>query len=105
MEKDSIQDKSLTAEQLEKYANDLSKIYDDEKAKRKELAIVYEQLANYAEDLNKNVTTHSMTHQGMKFVHTVLPAKHSQTGKHTKLLLKHHLVMTREETSPLRRQM
>jgi hypothetical protein len=66
MEKDSIQDKSLTAEQLEKYANDLSKIYDDEKAKRKELAIVYEQLANYAEDLNKNFRTLKTAHQELQ---------------------------------------
>ncbi|MFC1816348.1 HD-GYP domain-containing protein [Thermodesulfobacteriota bacterium] len=66
MEKDSIQDKSLTREQLEKYAIDLSKIYDDEKAKRRELASVYEQLGNYAEDLNKNLRALKISHQELQ---------------------------------------
>ena len=43
------------AAQLKKYADDLSKVYQAEKQKRKELQAVNEQLVKFADDLNKTV--------------------------------------------------
>ncbi len=43
------------AAQLKKYADDLSKVYQSEKQKRKELQVANKQLVKFADDLNKTV--------------------------------------------------
>ena len=43
------------AAQLKKYADDLAKVYQSEKQKRKELQVANKQLVKFADDLNKTV--------------------------------------------------
>jgi len=66
MQQDNISEKSSDQKQLEKYANDLRRIYDAEKAKQRELALAYQQLGNYAEDLNKNFRALKTAHQELQ---------------------------------------
>jgi len=55
MEKDNLPDASLTSNQLQKYAEDLAKVYQSEREKSKELEAANQQLLKYADDLNKTV--------------------------------------------------
>jgi len=55
MEENSQPLKPSDADQLKKYANDLSKVYKSEKQKRKELQTANEQLVKFADDLNKTI--------------------------------------------------
>jgi len=55
MEKNNLPSKPSDADQLKKYADDLSKVYQSEKQKRKELQVANKQLVKFADDLNKTV--------------------------------------------------
>jgi len=55
MEKNNLPAGPSDAAQLKKYADDLSKVYQSEKQKRKELQVANEQLVKFADDLNKTV--------------------------------------------------
>jgi hypothetical protein len=53
MEKNNLPSEPSDADQLKKYADDLIKVYQSEKQKRKELQAANEQLVKFAGDLNK----------------------------------------------------
>jgi len=55
MEKNKSSVGSSDLDQLKKYADDLSKVYQSEKEKRKELQTANKQLVKFADDLNKTV--------------------------------------------------
>jgi len=55
MEKNKSSVGSSDLDQLKKYADDLSKVYQSEKEKRKELQTANNQLVKFADDLNKTV--------------------------------------------------
>lgn len=55
MEKNNLPAGPSDAAQLKKYADDLSKVYQSEKQKRKELEVANKQLVKFADDLNKTV--------------------------------------------------
>jgi len=55
MEKNNLPAGPSDAAQLKKYADDLSKVYQSEKQKRKELQVANKQLVKFADDLNKTV--------------------------------------------------
>ena len=55
MEKNNQLSSPSDAAQLKKYADDLSKVYQSEKQKRKELQVANKQLVKFADDLNKTV--------------------------------------------------
>jgi len=66
MEPDKFFDCSLTIGQLKKYAEDLGKIYQSEKDKRKELHAAIEQLKKYANDLTETITELKSTYQELQ---------------------------------------
>jgi putative two-component system response regulator len=55
MEKNNLPSKPSDADQLKKYADDLVKVCQSEKQKRKELQVANKQLVKFADDLNKTV--------------------------------------------------
>ena len=55
MEKNDLPIGSSNTDQLKKYADDIAKVYQSEKQKRKELQTANEQLVKFADDLNKTV--------------------------------------------------
>ena len=55
MEKDDLPIDSSNIDQLKKYADDLAKVFQSEKQKRKELQTANAQLVKFADDLNKTV--------------------------------------------------
>jgi len=66
MEKDYPPPSSSDIDQLEKYADDLTKVYQSEKEKRKELQAANEQLMKFADDLTKTVSDLKVVHQELK---------------------------------------
>ena len=54
------------AAQLKKYADDLNKVYQSEKQKRKELEAAYQQLMKYSDDLNNAVLKLKAAHQELQ---------------------------------------
>jgi len=55
MEKNDLPIGSSNTDQLKKYADDIAKVYQSEKQKRKELQTANEQLVKFADDLNNTV--------------------------------------------------
>jgi len=55
MEKNNLPPRPSDAAQLEKYADDLVRVYKSEKQKRKELEAANQQLVKFADDLNKTI--------------------------------------------------
>ena len=55
MERNDLPIGSSNTDQLKKYADDIAKVYQSEKQKRKELQTANEQLVKFADDLNKTV--------------------------------------------------
>jgi len=55
MANNNLSSETSNIDQLKKYADDLSKVYQSEKQKRKELQAANEQLVKFADDLNKTV--------------------------------------------------
>ncbi|MBI9086089.1 MAG: HD domain-containing protein [Desulfobacterales bacterium] len=55
VEESKLSDYSSNPDQLKKYADDLAKVYQSEKQKRKELQVANKQLVKFADDLNKTV--------------------------------------------------
>ncbi len=55
MEKNNLPSEPSDADQLKKYADDLVKVYQSEKEKRKELQAANKQLVKFADDLNKTI--------------------------------------------------
>jgi len=78
------------ADQLKKYADDLSKVYKSEKEKRKELEAVYQQLFKHSEDISKNYLDLKDAHQELQeayldTIHRLVLAaeyKDEDTGDH-----------------------
>jgi len=62
MMKDRAPCSSVTVNQLEKYAEDFSKIYRSEKGKREELRAAYQQLHKHTEDLTTNYAALKKAH-------------------------------------------
>ncbi len=55
MNEENASSASSQTSQLKKYADDLAKIYNSEKQKRKEVQVAHEQLVKYADDLKNTV--------------------------------------------------
>ncbi len=53
-------------DQLKQYADDLNKVYQSEKQKRKELQAANKQLVKYADDLNKTILELKSAHQELQ---------------------------------------
>jgi len=78
------------AAQLKKYADDLAKVYQSEKEKRKELQAANEQLVKFADDLNKTFSELKSTHEELQeayldTIHRLVLAaeyKDEDTGDH-----------------------
>lgn len=56
MNEENVSSDTSQITQLKKYADDLAKVYNSEKLKRKELQATHEQLIKYADDLNSTVS-------------------------------------------------
>jgi len=90
MEKNNLPAGPSDAAQLKKYADDLSKVYQSEKQKRKELQAANEQLVKFADDLNKTFSELKSTHQELQeayldTIHRLVLAaeyKDEDTGDH-----------------------
>ncbi len=90
MEKNNLKDGLLNSDQLEKYADDLAKIYTSEKEKTKELEAANQQLVKFADDLNRTFSelksAHKELHQSyLDTVHRLVLAseyKDEDTGDH-----------------------
>jgi len=66
MEKNNLSPGTSNIEQLKKYADDLNKICQSEKQKRKELEAAYQQLMKYSDDLNNTVLKLKAAHQELQ---------------------------------------
>jgi len=66
MEKNNLPTGPPEAVQLKKYADDLAKVYQSEKQKRKELQAGNEQLVKFADDLNKTILELKAAHQELQ---------------------------------------
>jgi len=90
MEENNQPPEPSDADQLKKYADDLVKVYQSEKEKRKELQVVNEQLVKFADDLNKTFSELKSTHQKLQesyldTIHRLVLAaeyKDEDTGDH-----------------------
>lgn len=90
MEKNSLPRCPSDADQLKKYAEDLSEVYKSEKQKGKKLEAVNQQLVKYADDLNKTISELKAAHQELHGVyldtiHRLMLAaeyKDEETGDH-----------------------
>jgi len=90
MEKDYPPPSSSDIDQLEKYADDLAKVYQSEKEKREELQAANEQLMKFADDLKKTVSDLKAVNQELKgayldTIHRLILAaeyKDEDTGDH-----------------------
>ena len=90
MEKKNVPDNSPDISQMDKYADDLTKIYKSEKEKRKELEASHLQLEKFADDLVKSVLELQSTNQELQeayldTVHRLVLAaeyKDEETGDH-----------------------
>jgi len=90
MEKNNLKDGLLNSDQLEKYADDLAKIYTSEKEKTKELKAANRQLVKFADDLNKAFSELKSAHKELQqsyldTVHRLVLAseyKDEDTGDH-----------------------
>jgi len=66
MEKNDLPVGSSDIDQLKKYADDLAKVYQSEKQKRKELQAAHEQLVKFADDLKTTFAELKSTHQELQ---------------------------------------
>ncbi len=90
MEKNNLPSGPSDAAQLKKYADDLGKVYQSEKEKRKELQAANEQLVKFADDLNKTFSELKSTHEELQeayldTIHRLVLAaeyKDEDTGDH-----------------------
>lgn len=90
MEKKNVPDNSPDISQVDKYADDLTKIYKSEKEKRKELEASHLQLEKFADDLVKSVLELQSTNQELQeayldTIHRLVLAaeyKDEETGDH-----------------------
>ncbi len=90
MEKNNLKDGLLNSDQLEKYADDLAKIYTSEKEKTKELEAANQQLVKFADDLNRTFSELKSAHKELQqsyldTVHRLVLAseyKDEDTGDH-----------------------
>ncbi|MGR3179708.1 MAG: HD-GYP domain-containing protein [Candidatus Anammoxibacter sp.] len=89
-DKETIANDSSQTEQLKRYADDLAKVYNSEKQKRKELQDAHEQLVKYADDLKNSVqelksTNKQLEEAYMDTIHRLVLAsefKDEDTGDH-----------------------
>ena len=90
MERNNLPGYSSDADQLKKYARDLTEVYKSEKQKRKELDAANRQLAKYADDLNSAVLELKAANQEIQeayldTIYRLVPAaeyKDEDTGDH-----------------------
>jgi len=90
MTKNNLPSGISDADQLKKYADDLAKVYQSEKEKRKELEAANQQLVKFAGDLNKTFSELKSTHQELQeayldTIHRLVLAaeyKDEDTGDH-----------------------
>ncbi len=90
MEENNPPPEPSAADQLKKYADDLVRVYQSEKEKRKELQTANEQLVKFADDLNKTFSELKSTHQELQeayldTIHRLVLAaeyKDEDTGDH-----------------------